>query len=378
MTDWIEPADKLAAQVAGEAPEWRDAVAATPRHLLVPKWWEPVKNSFAFEWELVSPDPGDPWSRAYSDETLVTRVGASHADLAESGEIGVGAPTSSSTLPGLIVRMLHLLDAQPGQQVLDIGTGSGYSAALLGHRLGDDRVTSIDVDSYLVRAARERLASFGREPRIEVADATGQLPEGDYDRMLATVSVRPVPASWLSMLRPGGRIVTTIAQTSLLVSATLERGLVARGTVQADPASFMRTRSGQNYPPRLDEVYSAARDAEGDEVRGLAGPVPDFWSDWQLRALYELDSPDIEHRAGRGDDGTSIVWLLAADGSWARAEEGAGRVHQSGERRLWDDLERVRARWEEAGRFPLHDLEVEFTPETTSVTSPDGNWRIRL
>lgn len=188
----------------------------------------------------------------YADETFVTRVGALHADLAELQDRAVGAPTSSSPLPGLIVRMLDLLNPEPGQQVLDIGTGSGYSAALLGHRLGDELVTSIDVDAYLVQAARDRLEGFGRRPRMVVADATGELPEGEYDRMIATVSVRPVPRSWLAALRPGGQIVTTIAQTSLLVSAKLERALVARGSVQPDPASFMRTRCGANYPPRLD------------------------------------------------------------------------------------------------------------------------------
>jgi protein-L-isoaspartate O-methyltransferase len=378
VTDWTEAARKLAAQVTATAPEWHDAVVATPRHVLVPKWWDRIRNSPTFEWKLVTPDASDPWASVYSDETLVTRVGALHADLAGPDDRASGAPTSSSTLPGLIVGMLHLLNPEPGQQVLDIGTGSGYSAALLGHRLGDELVTSIDVDAYLVQAARHRLEGFGRQPRMVVADATGELPEGEYDRMIATVSVRPVPRSWLAALRPGGRIVTTIAQTSLLVSATLERGLVARGSVQPDPASFMRTRSGANYPVRLDWVYAAARDADGDEVRNLRGPVPDLWTDWELRALYELDSADIENRSATDDDGKAIVWLLAGDGSWARAEEATGRVHQRGARRLWDDLERVRSRWEEAGRFPLHDLAVEFTPETTSVTSPDGEWTIQL
>ncbi|WP_433023195.1 methyltransferase domain-containing protein [Kribbella sp. CA-294648] len=274
--------------------------------------------------------------------------------------------------------MLHLLNPEPAQQVLDVGTGSGYSAALLGHRLGDELVTSIDVDAYLVQAARERLDGFGRRPRMVVADATGDLPEGEYDRMIATVSVRPVPRSWLAALRPGGQIVTTIAQTSLLVSATLERGPVAHGSVQRDPAGFMRTRSGADYPPRLDLVYAAARDADGDEVRDLRGPVPNLWTDWQLRDLYELDNANIENRSATDDDGKTIVWLLAGDGSWARAEEASGKVHQSGALRLWDDLERVRARWEQAGRFPLHDLTVEFTPEGTSVSSPDGEWTIHL
>ncbi len=377
MTDWIEAADKLAAQVTSNAPEWRDAVTATPRHVLVPRWWEPTRNR-PFEWKVVTPDAADPWGQVYSDETLVTRVGPLHVDHAGPEERAFGAPTSSSTLPGLIVRMLHLLDTTPGQRVLDIGTGSGYSAALLGYRLGDDRVTSVDVDPYLVQVAGERLATFGRNPQMEAVDATGELPGHDYDGIIATVSVRPVPGSWLSALRPGGRIVTTIAQTSLLVSAELGRDLVARGHVQPDPASFMRTRSAPDYPARLDEVYAAARDADGDEVRPLAGPVPNLWADWELRALYELDSADIENRSATDQDGKQTVWLLAGDGSWARADEASGLVHQSGGRRLWDDLERVRTRWEEADMFPLHTLTVEFTPDSTSVTSPDGQWTIHL
>ncbi|HEY0616422.1 MAG TPA: hypothetical protein VGD15_02495 [Kribbella sp.] len=106
--------------------------------------------------------------------------------------------------------------------------------------------------------------------------------------------------------------------------------------------------------------------------------MPNLWTDWELRALYELDSADIENRSATDDDGKTVVWLLAGDGSWARAEEGTGKVHQSGALRLWDDLERVGARWDEAGHFSLNDLTVGLTPETTSVTSPDGEWTIHL
>lgn len=378
MTDWAEAARKLAAQVTSTAPEWHDAVCATPRHMLVPKWWDRIRSSPTFEWELVTPDHSEPWAKTYSDETLVTRVGALHADHAGRDDRAFGAPTSSSTLPGLIVRMLHLLDPVPGQRVLDIGTGSGYSAALLSHRLGDDLVTSIDVDPYLVQIAQERLSAFGRNPRMEVTDATGELPGDDYDRMIATVSVRPVPSSWLAALRPGGQIVTTIAQTSLLVSAELGPDLVARGRIQPDPASFMRTRSSADYPARLDAVYAAARDAAGDEVRDLRAPVPNLWTDWELRALYELDSADVEHRSATDEDGKEIVWLLAQDGSWARAEETTGQVHQSGDHRLWDDLERVLARWSEFGKFALHEMTVELSPEMSTINSPDGSWTIRL
>jgi len=262
--------------------------------------------------------------------------------------------------------------------VLDDGTGSGYSAALLSHRLGDQRVTSIDVDDYLVEAARERLASFGRTPRLEVGDATGELPDGRYDKILATVSVRPVPHSWLEALRPGGRIITTIVGTSLLVSADMGDDGIARGRVPADPANFMRTRQAPDYPSRLDQVYDAARDAPGDDVRRLDGPVPDLWTDWSLRSLFELDSPDIENRSATLDDGSEIVWLLGDDGSWARAE-GANRiVHQSGPRRLWDDLDRVQRKSIETVRFALDQLRVTLSPEQSTLTSPDGSWSLRI
>ncbi len=378
MTYWTEVARKFAAGITGAAPEWYEAVCGTPRHLLVPRWWEPVPDSYPFVWELEAPDPERSWARVYSDETLVTRVGPVHADRAEVGDRVAGVPTSSSTLPGLIVDMLHLLDPQPNGRVLDVGTGSGYSAALLAHRLGDALVTSIDIDPYLVEAAGERLAGFGRAPRIEVADATGSLPDGEYDRIVATVSVRPIPPGWLEALRPGGRIVTTIVGTSLLISADLGTDGVARGRVQPGPASFMRTRRAVDYPARLDEVYTAARDQDGDEVRAMSGPMPDLWSDWELRCLYELTSPDIENRSATCDDGTGILWLLASDGSWARAEGASGRVHQTGPRRLWDELDDVQRRWDEAGRFRLHEMTVDLRPDRGSLIGPDGKWTFDL
>lgn len=374
MADWTAAARQLAVQVAAEAPEWYDAVADTPRHLLVPRWWEIAASDYPPNWRLVTAMRHSP----YVDETLVTQIGTFHADHAAEPDSPSGAPTSSSTLPGLIVRLLHLLDPRPGQRVLDVGTGSGFSAALLGHRLGDDHVTSVDRESYLVEAARERLAAFGRTPAVEVVDATTTLPPGDYDRIMATVSVRPVPQVWLEALRPGGRLVTTIAQTSLLISAEKDPDGVVRGRVQPHPASFMQARRTGCYSPRLDQEFAAARDTRGEESRAVVGCVPDLWADWELRCLYELHSPDIEHRSATHDDGSRVVWLLGADGSWARAEESTGIVHQSGPRRLWQDLESIQARWNRADRFPLDRLTVELTADQSLLLGPDESWRFEL
>lgn len=140
----------------------------------------------------------------------------------------------------------------------------------------------------------------------------------------------------------------------------------------------MRTRREADYPARLDHVYDTARDQPGTETRQLTGPLPDLWEDWELRCLYELDTPDIENRSATREDGSQLLWLLAADGSWARADSKTKTVHQSGLRRLWDDLERVQAKWTTADHFPLHTMTAELTANRNTLTSPDGNWTLDL
>src|SRR5690606_42036354 len=97
----------------------------------------------------------------------------------------------SSTLPSLLLRMFGHAEIHDGVEVLDVGTGCGYGAALLARRLGDDRVTSVDVDPYLTKAAAERLDLIGLHPRIVTADATGPLT-GEYDRIVARSEERRV------------------------------------------------------------------------------------------------------------------------------------------------------------------------------------------
>jgi len=374
---WANAARALADKVTTDVREWHEAVSATPRHVLLPQWWRRIPNSPSEEWELTGHgmDLVDRMAAVYADETLVTRVGPLHADHARPDERAIGSPTSSSTLPGLVVSMLHMLNPKPGQEVLDVGTGSGYSAALMSRRIGDAHVTSVNVEPYLVQVARDRLATFGRTPRLEVTDATGALPGSEYDRIMATVSVRPVPESWLRALRPGGRIVTTIAHTALLITADMGPDGVATGSVHPDPATFMETRREADYPPKLNSLFTTARESDGEQVRRPDGPVPDLWQEWPLRYLFELDTPGVETRAATFPEGRRVLWLLAADGSWARAEDGpAPAVHQGGGRCLWDDLERIRRKWEERNRFSLQSLTVRLTPERSTLTAPDGSW----
>ncbi|MGH3908349.1 MAG: protein-L-isoaspartate O-methyltransferase family protein, partial [Pseudonocardiaceae bacterium] len=85
--------------------------------------------------------------------------------------------------------MLAALDPQPGDAVLEIGSGTGYNAALLSEIVGDTgRVVTVEVDPALARDARARLLRY---PNVEVltADGTGKPIGGEWDRVIATASV---------------------------------------------------------------------------------------------------------------------------------------------------------------------------------------------
>lgn len=372
--DWRSHARRLADQVTDPVSRWYEPIASTPRHVFVPRWWHEhtLRDGPADEQE---------WMRAaYSDQTLITRLGPLHADHADPDDHPPGMPTSSSTLPSLVVRMYRHARLFPGADILDVGTGSGYGCALLARRFGEDTVTSIDVDPYLTKAAAGRLEAIGLQPRVETVDATGPLP-GTYDRIVSMVSVRPIPAGWLAALRPGGRLVTVLAGTTLILTATRDEDGWASGRIEWDRAGFMATRSGPDYPPEADEVFTAVEHKEGDHVARGRYPVVEVNEAWELQSMLEVTAPGITHSYQEDQDGTRTAWMAHPDGSWARASaHGTGTpvVHQGGPRRLWDILDELRDYWLGHGYFQLYGAQVFIPPEGDKIHLVRGNWEATI
>lgn len=370
--DWKPYAADLAAEVTHPGSFWWESISEVPRHLLVPRWWA----QDAGRWMCVDgPADEEMWVKAaFTDSTLVTRVGPTHADDARAEQPAVGMPTSSSTLPSLVVAMLEHARVGPGDEVLDLATGSGYSAALACHLLTDELVTTMDIDPYLTEVAAERLDYIGYRPQVVTGDAAGPLP-GVFDRIVSMVSVPRIPVSWLHALPAGGRLVTTIAGTGLIITAdkTPEGG--ASGRIEWDRAAFMATRTGSDYAGLLNDVFTTASEAEGD-VHLSPFPVLDVMRAWEVWSMLTLAAPDIEHRTGTGDDGSRMTWLLHPDGSWARARTPEGErtatVHQGGPRRLYTLLDDIRWRWLEHGELPVYGAQVTITPEGETTMSRDG------
>lgn len=124
-----------------------------------------------------------------------------------------GRALSCATAPWLVAAMLDQLDVQPGNRILEIGTGTGYNAALLARLTGRaDLVTTLDIDPDVTAQAERALAATGYGD-VHVITGDGGLGFPDYapyDRMIATVSPWDIPAAWWQQLAPGARLVAPL------------------------------------------------------------------------------------------------------------------------------------------------------------------------
>ncbi|GAB2831912.1 hypothetical protein GCM10022221_33510 [Actinocorallia aurea] len=174
------------------------ALRAVPRHLFV---------------------PGVPLARAYGHEAVVTYRDES------------GAALSSLSEPGLVAAMLEQLDVQPGHRVLEIGTGTGYNAALLRHLVAPGgHVTSVDILPGAVAVARRGLARAGYPDgpgtRLEtvVADGLRGHPAGaPYDRVIVTGGAWDLPPAWAEQLAPDGLLVVPLRLRGVTRSVAFTR-----------------------------------------------------------------------------------------------------------------------------------------------------------
>src|SRR2546425_856223 len=127
--------------------------------------------------------------------------------------IGHGQTISA---PSMIAIMLEEAALKPGEGVLEIGTGSGYNAALLAEIVGPDRVVSVERWPELAEVGRANLAATGHHVEVVVGDGTkGYPPRARYDCVIATAGAPKVLRSWMDQTKGAGRIVAPIGRSHL-------------------------------------------------------------------------------------------------------------------------------------------------------------------
>jgi protein-L-isoaspartate(D-aspartate) O-methyltransferase len=210
-----------------------------------------------------------------------------------------GQPIPQSSSPTVIAAALRLLQVSPGARVLEVGTGSGYSTALLAHLVGSDGfVVSLDVDSNLVKRARSLLAKNNlANVKLVVADGReGYSTEAPFDRIIVWATADILPKTWIEQLCPDGLIVAPVrlrqlaATTAIaLVRLDTNKNLVGERVI---PGAFVPLTDKP-----LTHWYGYAQDAD-------------------IKAEIKIENAETE---------TEVIWASA---EWLRQEQQMGEAEQ--------------------------------------------------
>lgn len=357
-------ADALTA--AGELTdqEWRRSMHAVPRHLFIPERGYALPSDYQQGPPARSidraADPGGWWNAVYSNMSVITQRDDGTGDPASAE----GSASSSNSAPGVVFDFLELLAPVRGERILDIGTGTGWTAALLADRVGSENVTSVEVDPRVAAQAAANIRTAGYTPTLIVGDGVAGWPPGTpYDAIHVTAGVSDIPFEWIRQLRPGGRTVlpwtSGTAGFKVLLRADPD-GDTAVGTFHGG-AAYMMLRSQRPVPTgkhhrdqaevtttRLDPAI--VMDAEVGADLALSMNVP------RLAMIRMFNA-----------EGQKSCFLAEANhpqGSWATCDHsptGEHTVTQYGHRRLWDEVEAAFLQWKRQGRPSPDDFRLVVT-----------------
>jgi protein-L-isoaspartate(D-aspartate) O-methyltransferase len=152
----------------------------------------------------------------------------------------------------MIAIMLEEARLEVGERVLEVGTGSGYHAALLAAIVGPSNVVSIERHQALAERARETLSAAGfGEVTVIVGDGSLGFPaRAPYDCILATAGAPRIPESWPSQLAVRGRIVAPVGPSPhsqvLVIVTRREDGTFE--TREGTPCAFVPLIGEQAWP----------------------------------------------------------------------------------------------------------------------------------
>lgn len=213
-----------------------------------------------------------------------------------------GSQIMQSTATDAIVSSLELLDIQPGNRVLEVGTGSGYSTALISYLVGSSgKVVSIDIDPELTQRASRLFENKGINNALFVTQdgRKGFSNEAPFDRIVAWATADHVPQAWIDQLQDHGVIVAPFLvggiANSVYVCQIKKEGADLVGQ-QADFGGYILMNETPEYESYGLELAADVKEMKGSDVHAWASS---FWlqkqtEDTRRKFLKEFTQQELE------------------------------------------------------------------------------------
>lgn len=354
------------------------AYLATPRHLFVRRY----REWGATEWHQVTEkNLGQHLAVLYADRPLAL-FGDDDNNL-----------LSTISQPSLVLRMLDLLQIQSGQSVFELGTGSGWNGALMGHLVGSKgRVFSVEVIPEVAARAAEAVHRAGiTNVSIITADGgDGYSAGAPYDRAIFTAGTYDLPRAFNDQLKQGGLLMAVIK-------------------IEGGGDSLFVLRKTRNHFESLDSMPCAFIQLRGKyQMEGLEPVVPDSFPEWS-----ELREQEVSRTrfwwGGKGQE--SFVWRTTGIRFFLAISEPRFRAFKSGKTAkrplddhyfgLWDQeqrslvlakddwliaygnvsakellLERIR-QWTNLGMPTAASFKLKVYPNDCPVEARENQWAVK-
>ncbi|WP_158578444.1 methyltransferase domain-containing protein [Spongiactinospora rosea] len=311
------------------------------------------------------------WDAVYSGMPIVTQLADGAIPIRETiaadGTLRLPPDadyTSSNSAPATVADLLVLLDAAPGHRVLEVGTGTGWTAALLSHLVGEHNVTSVEVDPAIGEQAAKSLGDVGVQPHLVIGDgADGAPARAPFDRVHVTCGIRRVPYTWIEQTRSGGLIVAPWCPN-------FGENHALRLTVTPDGTAYGRFPRFASYMMMRSQRPATTADDRRSEHTTTIDPraIADAPAGARLAMAAITGLGCYSYPEG---DTHRVVVTDPPTGNWSVATWRSGRaeytVRQAGDRPLWEEVTDAYFQWVAWGEPRRDRFGMTVTPDGQQV-----------